>query len=406
MFADRALEFVDHRRLEPAELLVGHAEPVGFEVRLVAQADDVRDETQTALAALELAKQHVFRTDVVGNSFEIADVARLAKHRGIADDCDPFGIHLAEAFNDQVRQAGDCSIVLGLSGFIVEDRDGNVDDILGFWRRHEGRYHQPDRDCRERQDERNRDPVVEGPGGRSRGRRRRHRRHELETAFGNRLHEARIVAAVAQRRANLRQAVGDAAIEIDVRVRAPHRLAQLVAADDLSRPRQQQRQCLGRLRLERDDAAVLAQLVAVGVELEGAELLDHDPLYSTTKALMGRINIFGVLKGGLAAALIMNISQYLLDMMMGTSVTAPVAVVVRTTALGIATVWLYAAIRPRFGPGPKTAIWAGLIVWALSYVFQTIVGGQSIGSAVVIIAWTGVEMLVASSVGGYLYHES
>ena len=121
---------------------------------------------------------------------------------------------------------------------------------------------------------------------------------------------------------------------------------------------------------------------------------------------MARINIFGVLKGGLAAALIMNISQYLLDMMIGTSVTAPVAVIVRTTALGIATVWLYAAIRPRFGPGPKTAIWAGLIVWALSYVFQAIVGGQSIGSAVVIIAWTGVEMLVASSVGGYLYHES
>ena len=46
---------------------------------------------------------------------------------------------------------------------------------------------------------------------------------------------------------------------------------------------------------------------------------------------------------------------------------------------------------------------AGLVVWALSYVFQAIVGGQSLGSVVVIIAWTGVEMLIASSVGGYLY---
>jgi hypothetical protein len=122
---------------------------------------------------------------------------------------------------------------------------------------------------------------------------------------------------------------------------------------------------------------------------------------------MRGINVIGVMKGGLAAALLMNISQYLLRLMVGTTATTPVtAVVVRTTALGIATVWLYAAIRPRFGPGPKTAIWAGLVVWALSYVFQAIVGGQSLGSVVVIVAWTGVEMLIASSVGGYLYHES
>jgi hypothetical protein len=121
---------------------------------------------------------------------------------------------------------------------------------------------------------------------------------------------------------------------------------------------------------------------------------------------MGAINFVGVLKGGLAAALIMNVSQYLLGMMIGANTVTPVAaVIVRTTALAIAMVWLYAAIRPRFGPGPKTAIWAGLVVWGLSYVFQAIVGGQSLGSIVVIIAWTGVEMLIASSVGGYLYHE-
>ena len=122
---------------------------------------------------------------------------------------------------------------------------------------------------------------------------------------------------------------------------------------------------------------------------------------------MGGINIIGVLKGGLAAALIMNVSQYLLGAVVGANGAPPAAtIVIRTAALGFATVWLYAAIRPRFGPGPKTAIWAGLVVWALSYVSTAIFGGQSIGSAVVIIAWTGVEMLIASSVGGYLYHES
>jgi hypothetical protein len=122
---------------------------------------------------------------------------------------------------------------------------------------------------------------------------------------------------------------------------------------------------------------------------------------------MGGINIIGVLKGGLAAALIMNLSQYLLGAVVRATGAAPAAtIVIRTAALGFATVWLYAAIRPRFGPGPRTAIWAGLIVWALSYGSTAIVGGQSIGRAVVIIAWTGVEMLIASSVGGYLYHES
>ncbi len=122
---------------------------------------------------------------------------------------------------------------------------------------------------------------------------------------------------------------------------------------------------------------------------------------------MGGINIAGVIKGGMAAALIMNISQYLLRMMVGANTATPVAaMVIMASALGFATVWLYAAIRPRFGPGPKTAICAGLTAWALSYVFPAIFGGASIGTVVVTIAWTGVEMLVASSVGGYLYHES
>lgn len=122
---------------------------------------------------------------------------------------------------------------------------------------------------------------------------------------------------------------------------------------------------------------------------------------------MSGINIAGVMKGGMAAALIMNMSQYLLRMMVGANTaTLVAAMVVMTSALGFATVWLYAAIRPRFGPGPKTAICAGLTVWALSYVFPAIFGGASIGTVVVTIAWTGVEMLIASSVGGYLYHES
>jgi hypothetical protein len=37
---------------------------------------------------------------------------------------------------------------------------------------------------------------------------------------------------------------------------------------------------------------------------------------------------------------------------------------------GISLVYLYAAIRPRYGPGPKTAIWAGLIMWVIAVLLR------------------------------------
>lgn len=37
-----------------------------------------------------------------------------------------------------------------------------------------------------------------------------------------------------------------------------------------------------------------------------------------------------------------------------------------TVSWGIVSIWFYAAIRPRFGPGPKTAVIAAVGVWLLS----------------------------------------
>ncbi|HUB18709.1 MAG TPA: hypothetical protein VL990_08745 [Acidobacteriaceae bacterium] len=34
--------------------------------------------------------------------------------------------------------------------------------------------------------------------------------------------------------------------------------------------------------------------------------------------------------------------------------------------IGLAAVWIYAAVRPRFGAGPKTAVYAGLVAWVLA----------------------------------------
>ncbi len=76
--------------------------------------------------------------------------------------------------------------------------------------------------------------------------------------------------------------------------------------------------------------------------------------------------------------------------------------------LGILLVWLYAAIRPRFGPGPATAIRAGLFAWLLStlmwsffYLMGVYSGATFALSGVVAL----VNMLAAAWMGGRLYSE-
>jgi len=139
---------------------------------------------------------------------------------------------------------------------------------------------------------------------------------------------------------------------------------------------------------------------------------------------MGHINITSVLKGGIVAGVIMNVSEFILNVpvagaQMNTEFAArnlpPVAgdqiavFVVMTMLLGFMTVWLYAAIRPRFGAGPKTAICAGLIVWALSPLHMSITMGvlgiTSMGLVVLGVVWTAIEMMVAAAVGAYFYQE-
>jgi hypothetical protein len=77
--------------------------------------------------------------------------------------------------------------------------------------------------------------------------------------------------------------------------------------------------------------------------------------------------------------------------------------------VGIFSVWLYAAIRPRYGAGLKTALSAGFVVWSLGYVLG------SAGPAVMNIfplrlifiglAVGLVEVLVAIPLGAWLYKE-
>ena len=76
---------------------------------------------------------------------------------------------------------------------------------------------------------------------------------------------------------------------------------------------------------------------------------------------------------------------------------------------GLAVMWIYAGIRPRFGPGPKTAVLAGLAGWFL--VIPVALLGllpMNFFSAQFVMLWSVygvVPMVVGALVGGWIYRE-
>lgn len=96
---------------------------------------------------------------------------------------------------------------------------------------------------------------------------------------------------------------------------------------------------------------------------------------------MGKTNWRRLLIGGLVAGVVMNLLSFaewtllirplLSDALQAVgrplqeSATMGVVMVVMFFLVGILAIWLYAAIRPRFGPGAKTAAIAGVAVGIL-----------------------------------------
>ena len=76
---------------------------------------------------------------------------------------------------------------------------------------------------------------------------------------------------------------------------------------------------------------------------------------------------------------------------------------------GILAVWLYSAIRPRYGAGAKTAVCAGLFFWALGSLFPSIsLGSMGLFSAnlLVIDSLTSlVGSVVGTLLGAWIYKE-
>lgn len=139
------------------------------------------------------------------------------------------------------------------------------------------------------------------------------------------------------------------------------------------------------------------------------------------------INTPKVLVGGIAAGVVMNVVGFLGNgMLLGPRMNAEmdavvpglsqrmmtgasIAVnVVTQLVIGILLVWLYAAIRPRFGPGFKTAAYAALVIWLCGLLFYSgwYLSGMMTASTYVFASLIALITLLAGAyVGGMLYKE-
>jgi hypothetical protein len=75
---------------------------------------------------------------------------------------------------------------------------------------------------------------------------------------------------------------------------------------------------------------------------------------------------------------------------------------------GIWAMWLYAAIRPRYGAGAKTAAVAGFAWWVASTLADATWGSFGLVPVKALLPLSAVslpEMIVATLVGGWLYKE-
>jgi hypothetical protein len=137
---------------------------------------------------------------------------------------------------------------------------------------------------------------------------------------------------------------------------------------------------------------------------------------------MSRINYGRVVLGGLLAGLIFNAGEWLFHAMFGAAIeqrmtamgitfgpNAIMGFVIIGFVVGIIAVWLYAGVRPRFGPGARTAVMVAVAVWAIGpavgnaamRAMDLTTTAQAFTGAV----WSLVEYAVGVVAGAWLYRE-
>jgi hypothetical protein len=140
---------------------------------------------------------------------------------------------------------------------------------------------------------------------------------------------------------------------------------------------------------------------------------------------MNRLNFGRVLLGGLLAGIILNLGEFVLNGiilaphieadMKRMNITPPGAgfgllAVTLTFVFGILAVLLYALMRTRLGPGPKTALVTALIVWFCVYAYSGTINMLLINVPprliLMILAWGLIEYPLGILAGASLYKES
>lgn len=119
-----------------------------------------------------------------------------------------------------------------------------------------------------------------------------------------------------------------------------------------------------------------------------------------------------IIKGGLVAGVLINVSEFVLNTMVVPVETEAAGSmlfwVVYAFVLGLFVAYMYALVRPRWGAGPKTGACAGIMVWLL-HTLLPMSGAANMGMfefSIVGVVWTLVEMSAAGYLAGMLYTES
>jgi hypothetical protein len=138
------------------------------------------------------------------------------------------------------------------------------------------------------------------------------------------------------------------------------------------------------------------------------------------------MNIKKVVVGGIVAGIVLNVIDFISNYAFGARMTAETdafkpglsaqmatssvvaSYIIMDFALGIALIWTYAAVRPRFGPGPRTAAFTALLFWLLALIFYSgyrIMGMMSPG-----LWWTFsfiglINLVLAAVIGAKFYTE-